>query len=613
MAYEGVNSSVQTSAPLYSFINSIVSEGVSMGISYISQNASNYGGGSSWLSYLITFVIQTIISCSSNGERTITKYNFSQYANNFLNPLPAQFSRVIVKNSSTNTLTQKIGKTEYEFTSDKDFTPLVPIAKSTDANFNPFFFTQTQRSYNWMYGLSKSVKIYKYDAVTEKLVKDIQNFYIAKPESSSHNDVALTSCNCTPVYLDSKNYNDYTLMRNNTDANFTTASIPGQLYVDFCRVESGRAELYKTVENIYNANGDPLATTTNFEYNRYGLLSAQKTTDSKEKLINKKIYYYNDFFDFVNRPDNIYTQLWNQNRIDVPIATELWQTKTAGATEELLSSEIVEYGAVPNGDYRPLNKYLFESSIPVSKDIIHEFSYTNPPQMIRNGSYIKLKQQTIYNTSGIAAQINDVQKNKKTTTLFAYDNQYPVAAVTNANKDEVAYTSFEAAEKNNWQYDDARVVTNTPCVTGNKCFQLDWNYNNAIKTTFTNITKPFILSFWANNTSSAFTINGSSFTPVVSGPTINGWTFYQFSFAAGALTPAINGGCLIDELRWYPKNARMVSSTYDPGIGKKSECDINNQLMYYEYDGMGRLQYLKDVYKNILKAYEYGYQIPITN
>ena len=49
-------------------------------------------------------------------------------------------------------------------------------------------------------------------------------------------------------------------------------------------------------------------------------------------------------------------------------------------------------------------------------------------------------------------------------------------------------------------------------------------------------------------------------------------------------TIAGTGG--IDELRLYPKKSQMVSYTYSPFVGISSQCDVNNRITYFEYDGL---------------------------
>ncbi len=66
-------------------------------------------------------------------------------------------------------------------------------------------------------------------------------------------------------------------------------------------------------------------------------------------------------------------------------------------------------------------------------------------------------------------------------------------------------------------------------------------------------------------------------------------------------------GVYIDEIRLHPPDAQMTTYTYDPLIGMTSETDPNGLTTYYEYDSFGRLEYIKDNDRNILKAYRYHY------
>ena len=61
----------------------------------------------------------------------------------------------------------------------------------------------------------------------------------------------------------------------------------------------------------------------------------------------------------------------------------------------------------------------------------------------------------------------------------------------------------------------------------------------------------------------------------------------------------------IDELRIYPQDARMVSYTYDPGIGKTSETDINDRSTYTQYDAFGRVIEIRDNNQHKRTSYEY--------
>jgi YD repeat-containing protein len=78
---------------------------------------------------------------------------------------------------------------------------------------------------------------------------------------------------------------------------------------------------------------------------------------------------------------------------------------------------------------------------------------------------------------------------------------------------------------------------------------------------------------------------------------------------SGASAIQISGSGLVDELRLYPKDAQMATYTYDPFIGISSQCDVSNKIIYYEYDPFGRLKLMRDLDRNILKTFDYKFQV----
>jgi hypothetical protein len=81
----------------------------------------------------------------------------------------------------------------------------------------------------------------------------------------------------------------------------------------------------------------------------------------------------------------------------------------------------------------------------------------------------------------------------------------------------------------------------------------------------------------------------------------------EWKISNAASVSIFGSGVSIDELRLYPAEAQMSSFTYLPAIGITSKCDINNRISYYLYDGSGRLQYVLDEHRNILKKIGYNY------
>jgi YD repeat-containing protein len=53
----------------------------------------------------------------------------------------------------------------------------------------------------------------------------------------------------------------------------------------------------------------------------------------------------------------------------------------------------------------------------------------------------------------------------------------------------------------------------------------------------------------------------------------------------------------------------MVAYTYNPLIGVTSQTDPSGKITYYEYDVFNRLKVIRDINKNIIKQFDYQYQI----
>ena len=187
--------------------------------------------------------------------------------------------------------------------------------------------------------------------------------------------------------------------------------------------------------------------------------------------------------------------------------------------------------------------------------------------------------------------------------IWGYNFQYPIAKVTNADPNNIAYTSFETDANGKWTIPSS--LRNTQyAVTGTQSYDLS-NGNITIPLYTLNPTKTYVISYWSRNGKQNV---GAGF-PYKTGRTINGWTYYEHLLPVNSTgSVGVSGSGLIDELRLYPSNAQMLTYTYNPLFGMTSSCDINNKIMVYEYDRFGRLRLIKDEEGNILKTFTYKYQ-----
>ncbi|HEY1212572.1 MAG TPA: hypothetical protein VGE93_02965, partial [Bryobacteraceae bacterium] len=183
--------------------------------------------------------------------------------------------------------------------------------------------------------------------------------------------------------------------------------------------------------------------------------------------------------------------------------------------------------------------------------------------------------------------------------IWDYSNKEPIAKISNATADQVAYTSFEADGNGGWTIPSS-TRDDTAAMTGSHSYNLS---NGSTSRSGLNPGNSYVVSYWTKQ-HTAYSVSGT--TSTLQGKTINGWTYFEHT-VKGTSTVTVTGNGNIDELRLYPATAQMTTYTYRPGIGISSQCDVGNRITYYFYDGLGRLHYVKDQDGNIVKTIDYHY------
>jgi hypothetical protein len=520
---------------------------------------------------LLSFIAHFFNSAPEFTERQFIEY--SNISNQCINPLPALYSRVEEALLGSN------GKTVYEFTSDED----TPIESPTLV----FPFSNKSRCIKWAYGLPKRIRVYDNNRVIKETINTyfiLANFYQSMNFKSQKNQVFKYT-------IDEYNssHGDYLAQ---------TGNISTQEYYQ----RFGHAELREKKERIYDIDENFSETITIYEYNlKNHQIHNMRTTSSKGKA-EAQLFYYPEDYNIDNPGNSALLNLVKNNMVNTIISTETWQRAPA-MVAELISANAIEFGLIGNEDIKPIKTHSLQTNRPVSENLIGHF---NPEKLVRDIVYIVPKTENIYDNNSNLIQINNLISKHKKSIMYGYDDKYPVATISNASSQEVAYTSFEdGLNYGKWILDDVPVETlEGLSPTGRKYLNLEFQtYSPTITTLLSPTNKDYTLSFWT--TSDNFSVNGSQ---VVAGPTINGWTYYEYSFPIGSNSPIISGQTNIDELRFYPQNATLSTVTYIPGVGKTSECDINNRISYYEYDGLGRISMVKDEKRNVIKTYEYHYK-----
>jgi len=160
-----------------------------------------------------------------------------------------------------------------------------------------------------------------------------------------------------------------------------------------------------------------------------------------------------------------------------------------------------------------------------------------------------------------------------TSYLWGYDKQYPVAEVTNAAVKDVFFESFEEGLDNS-AYNDAKAGR--------------YSRIGGFSKELTGLTAgSYLLSYWSKA--------GSAWVYNATGVTVSGSNY----------TISLSGQ--VDDVRFHPQGAHMVTYTYDRQVGQTSIMDAKNDATYFVYDDFGQLMYIKDRDRNVTKGFCYNY------
>ncbi|HEY8687691.1 MAG TPA: DUF5977 domain-containing protein [Chitinophagaceae bacterium] len=534
----------------------------------------------------IVDVLNIFITCIGDHHKDYT-YTISYNSDlNSSNPLPSQFKRVEVIGGIGSA-----GKTVYEFTSEDDF----PIWEPQN-----ILYSAKQRFAYWTYGLVKKTTIYDAAAHPVKQTENKYNDYYSQTTlgylSHGMNSNKYTCCKSIVFRSSSirstdwdnpSNYNDLSSYVTDT---YSNPDLHAELYLAF----TGRVELDSVIERTYKQS-DPTQFLENkiaYSYNDNYLVNEVTTIQSNGDVNYKHINYNTDY------NGSVLNTLSQNNIFNVPVETTTSVGKVINTyTYSILSEKVTEFTSLSNGDIKPSRILEQRFAAPESAwDGIIRF-YQGPDNA--NNPVYKEVQTFTYdaasNLTGIRDEGNHVVKN-----VYGYDDKYVIASVVNADpvSDLVAYSSFEGSVEGGWLTIGGAQFNTSSSITGSSSLSLDPSHS---LWTPLNNTKPYRVSLWATSI-----VNVSNSSLVKSGPTINGYTYYEYSIPSGTSIVSVGGNATIDELRLYHQSARMRTVTYDPLIGKTSECDENNRITYFEYDDHARLQFIKDENRNVVKMYEYN-------
>jgi hypothetical protein len=469
--------------------------------------------------------------------------------------LPIQYSRVEVIPQS---ITDNNGKTVYEFTSNLNY----PLNRPTQS----FPYSAAPRYEYWKYGLPLTTSFYTKGG---DILKKVEQVYTPISEAISDPDFVSQKWGANKKYFDDQD---------NTLSVTSTSDITHDFYYPLI----GRMELTQSKEYNYKSTTEFALVTTNYEYSEDNY-QVNKITSSNSK---------NETIELVTHFPSEYTassviSLKDNNMLNIPVSVSSFIIKNGNKYQT--SGTVNEYNTVTNGDIKLIKTFDFQSKTPLNKTGVN----FDPATILPDNNYLE-NQAIQYNASGLPVQTTTTSE--KACNIFGYSNKYITAQIINADVDQVAYTSFEDDDLGGWSLNPGSTKTISNLITG-------------MKTCSGTITKTmpagdYIVTLWGSGNC---TVNGlSASNPTRLSKRDNSWQYLEWKLTnvSSIIVTADN----MDEVRLYPVGAQMITTSYDPLIGKTSECDVNNNITYFQYDGLGRISLIRDKDFNVIRKLCYNYK-----
>ncbi len=327
---------------------------------------------------------------------------------------------------------------------------------------------------------------------------------------------------------------------------------------------AGRTELVKTNVKEYTG-ADFLINETVFTYDTAFNIVKSMTINSRGEQIEDVIHFPYEYTSAIAQ------SMKASNMYGVSVAAERW--KTISGTKYLTSGIVNQYLQGSSG-IRKSAIESFESSLhplPIVMSL-----HLTPPHLTGRLQFFK-EAVTFnqYNSKGFVAQ-QDKSNDAPQSIIWGHNQQMPIAQVLNATVDKVAYTSFEESGYGGWTLNGGSTLLTTGAITGVK--SLNGGVTKAVPS------GTYIVGVWSTGNP---TVNGVAQTQTPN-KVLGNWRYFEVLLAN--VTNIMVSGTNIDEVRLFPQGAQMSTLTFSPLYGVTSQCDVTNKILYYEYDGFGRLK-----------------------
>jgi len=324
-----------------------------------------------------------------------------------VNGSPVSYTRVTVQQK--NGLNVNLGRTVHEFKGYNDI-DLVPCMDDQGGNCPPFVHQPVKD-----YGLGLPISERVYHA----------NNLLLKKSISVYNHIQSNAA------YETDNFRSFKFISTSTPEIGGLTSFATFVSTDFY-VHTGRMEKLRETVVDYSSASDSLVSVSEYSYDpNYYNLQKFHTFDSRGQKTERRMYYPYDY-----SVGGAIAKLATDNVLYTVVSTEDWFTDVNNVTT-LKAADITDFGLFNSTIVRPSRYLQLNNSQTLSLATIGAF---NPSLLNRNSTYFK--EQLFYDRFNVkgAIQEHHVKDGTRTSLLYSYNGQMPIAEIKNAT-----YAAVESA------------------------------------------------------------------------------------------------------------------------------------------------------------------------
>lgn len=367
------------------------------------------------------------------------------------------------------------------------------------------------------------------------------------------------------------------------------------------------------------------SSTTHTYSNTHYMLSEIAKANSDNVVYKEKFKYAKDFAN-LTQPNPSSENAVMLKKLNDGFRHGVLVEKTNSADNNVIGASLTLFGGFLDnqGNERALPKEvrIFKGSTGFAQASVSPASGANQVLNYNSNVYQPSVTYHSYDFRGNLTSMEDKSKNVA-SSHFGYNKSVPVAKIGNARADQVIYDGFESESDggfdshaftinstNSWTGRNSVTLLSTDQLERSELSKGGNKYRYSVRV-FSSTASSVIIKCTNLTGSNVIANKTLSYT---SGD-INSWKHFQgildltsapVDIRVSVETTATTS---IDDFIFYPEDAVLNTYTYEPLFGISSETDSRGASVFYEYDALGRLKYVKDQDRNLKQSYDYYYAV----